>query len=213
MSVYMTEEEQLAAIKAWWSRNQRWITVVLSAALVVVATYRYITWQTEKTTHRASDAYEQLMRVTAADDSASIEAHAKALIKNHPKTVYRDAAALLLAKHWVSVNQSDEARETLQSVVKHAKMPALKQVAQIRLVRLWISEKSYDNALNTLEKMDDAMYKPLIEELKGDIYAAQGRTEAAALAYREAREEIKLRGISNMFLEMKSNEFALNTSR
>ncbi len=211
MSIYMTEAEQLEAIKAWWQRNQRWVTTLVTSVLLLVAGYRYWQWHTEKMTHLASQAYEQLMVAASNQESQSIEAYARAIIKDFPKTVYGDAARLTLAKHWVSETKWEEAARELEHVALHAKMPALQQVAQIRLVRLWISEKEYDKALKYLEQTDSPMYKPLVDELKGDIYAAKGRLDDAEKSYLEAQEETKLRGVGNVFLEMKTNELATLT--
>ncbi|MCH9717565.1 MAG: tetratricopeptide repeat protein [Gammaproteobacteria bacterium] len=211
MSIYMTEDEQLEAIKDWWKRNQRWITMLVSGALLLVAGYRYWAWHTDKVQHEASQAYEQLMVASSNQEAHAIEAYAKAIVKEYPKTVYGDAARLMLAKHWVTQKKLDDAVRELEQVVLHAKMPALKQVARIRLARLWIAEKTYDKALNYLEQTDSLIYKPLVDELKGDVYAATGRYEAAEALYREAREEVKLRGVGNVFLEMKTNELATLT--
>jgi predicted negative regulator of RcsB-dependent stress response len=205
----MTEEEQLEAIKAWWSRHQAWIITLVSSILLVVAGYRYWMWHTEKMTHQASQAYEQLMVAASNQEEQAIEAYAKSIIKTYSKTVYGDAARLALAKHWVSEKKWEDAVRELEQVALHAKMPALQQVARVRLARLWISEKSYEKALNYLNQTDSATYKPLVDELKGDIYVATGRYNEAEALYREAREEEKLRGIGNVFLEMKSNELAL----
>ena len=211
MSIYMTEAEQLEAIKAWWQRHQRLITTLVSSVLLLVAGYRYWHWHTEKMTHQASQAYEQLMVAASNQEGQLIEAYAKALMKEYPKTVYGDAARLTLAKQWVSEEKLEDAARELEYVVLYAKMPALQQVARIRLVRLWIAEKAFDKALNYLEQTDSSMYKPLVDELKGDVYAALGRLDEAEAAYQEAREEIKLRGVGNVFLEMKTNELATLT--
>ncbi len=207
----MTEAEQLEAIKAWWQRHQRLITTVVSSLLLLVAGYRYWHWHTEKMTYQASQAYEQLMAAASNQEGQAVEAYAKALMKEYPKTVYGDAARLTLAKHWVSETKWADAARELEYVVLYAKMPALKQVARIRLVRLWIAEKAYDKALNYLEQTDSPMYKPLVDELKGDIYAATGRYDKAEALYQEAREEVKIRGVGNVFLDMKSNELAVLT--
>ena len=211
MSIYMTEAEQLEAIKDWWLRHQRWITILISAILLSVAGYRYWMWHTEKVTHSASQAYEQLMAATANQEGAAIEAYAKALIKEYPKTVYGDAARLALAKYWVSEHKWPDAARELEAVAQHAKMPVLQEVASIRLVRLWIAEKQYDKALDALSTTHLVAYNALVSELKGDVYAALGQYTAADASYREAHEEVKLRGIGNVFLDMKSNELAAAT--
>jgi predicted negative regulator of RcsB-dependent stress response len=208
VSVYMTEEEQLDAIKAWWQRHQRLISMVLLSVLVLVAGYRYWHWHTDKITRQASMSYERLMVAVSNQDGQAIEAYAKTLAKEYPKTVYGDAAQLTLAKHWVAESKWTEAQQTLETVAFHAKMPALQHVARIRLARLYLANKAYSQALSYLEKTKSSMYKPLIDELKGDVYMATGRYQEAEVLYRDAREETKSRGIGNIFLDMKVNELA-----
>lgn len=208
MSIYMTETEQLEAIKAWWQRHQRVIGWLLSVVLLSIAGYRYWHWHSEKMTWQASDSYERLMAASSRSDDQAIEAYSKALIKEYPKTVYADAAELLLAKHWVSQEKWVAAQKALEHVAFHATMPALQQVARIRLARILIEEKAFDKALKYLESIDSSVYKPLIDELKGDVYAATGRYQEADVLYREARDEAKVRGIGNVFLDMKANELA-----
>jgi len=204
----MTEAEQWEAIKDWWQRHQRVIGIFLSVVLLSVAGYRYWNWHSEKITRQASESYERLIVASSADDHKSIEAYAKTLMSEYPKTVYADAAQLVLAKHWVSQSKWDNARHLLEHVAFHATMPALQQVARIRLARILIEEKAFDKALGYLDGMDGSVYKPLIDELKGDVYVAKGRYQEAEVLYREARDEAKVRGIGNLFLDMKANELA-----
>ena len=208
MSIYMTEAEQWEAIKDWWQRHQRVIGIALSIVLLSIAGYRYWNWHSEKITRQASESYERLMVASSAGDHKSIEAYAKTLVSEYPKTVYSDAAQLVLAKHWVSQSKWDNARHLLEHVAFHATMPAMQQVARIRLARILIEEKSFDKALGYLNEMDGSVYKPLIDELKGDVYVAKGRYQEAEVLYREARDEAKVRGIGNLFLDMKANELA-----
>lgn len=208
MSIYMTEAEQWEAIKDWWQRHQRVIGMILSVVLLSIAGYRYWHWHAEKITSQASESYERLMAASSTDDHKAIEAYAKTLVSEFPKTVYADAAQLVLAKHWVSQAKWDNARHLLEHVAFHATMPALQQVARIRLARVLIEEKAFDKALGYLDGMDSSVYKPLIDELKGDVYAAKGHYQEAEVLYREARDEAKVRGVGNLFLDMKANELA-----
>jgi predicted negative regulator of RcsB-dependent stress response len=184
------------------------ISLVLSIVLVSVAGYKYWHWHSEKMAGQASASYERLMAASSAQDNKAIEAYSKTLIQDYPKTVYADAAELVLASHWVSLDKWDEARHVLEHVALHATMPALQQVARIRLARILIEQKVFDKALGYLDQMDSSVYKPLVDELKGDVYVATGRYPEADVLYSEARDEVKVRGIGNLFLDMKANELA-----
>ncbi|KTC93695.1 MULTISPECIES: YfgM family protein [Legionella] len=208
MSVYMTEEEQLVAIKKWWSKHSNLITVSLSLLLLVIAGYKYWNWHQEKISTQASSAYERLMVAFSNQDNKGVQSYTNQLIKDYGNTVYADAARLTLAKMYVSNDQFDKALENLEYVASHSKMPALKQVAKLRMARLFAAQKAYDKALAKLAIVDDSAYMPVINELKGDIYAATGNYQQAIHLYKEAITEVRTNGMGNLFLEMKTNELA-----
>lgn len=208
MSVYMTEEEQLDAIRKWWQRNNTWIMLVLSCVLLAVSGYKYWNWHVEKVTTQASNTYEHMMVAFSESDNKSVRAYANDLITNYGQTVYADAARLALAKLLVNKNKLDKAREMLNQVVINSKMTALKQVARIRIARLLTAEKSYEKALEELAVTEDKSYMPIVNELKGDIFAATGQYQQAITSYKEAISEVRNHGMGNLFLEMKTNELA-----
>lgn len=207
----MTEAEQLEAIKKWWKRHNNIITIVLSLILLIISGYKYWNWHQEKVNQQASNAYEHLMLAFSNQDNKSVRAYSNQLLKDYKDTVYSDAARLTLAKLFVLRENYPKARQELEYVANHSKMTALQQVAQIRLARLLAAEKSYDQALAQLSKVADTTYMPVINELRGDIYAATGQYQQAVISYREAITEAQKHGMGNLFLEMKTNELAAMT--
>ncbi len=211
MSVYMTEAEQLEAIKKWWKRHNNIITIVLSIILLVISGYKYWNWHQEKITQQASNAYEHLMLAFSNQDNKGVRAYANQLLNDYGTTVYADSARLTLAKLYILREKYTRAQAELEYVASHSKVPVLQQVAQIRLSRLLAAEKSYDKALVELSKITDATYMPVVNELRGDIYAATGQYQEAVLSYRKAITEAQKHGMGNLFLEMKTNELAAMT--
>ncbi len=213
MTFYMTEEEQLAAIKKWWNKYSNILTVILSLILLVIAGNKYWNWHQEKITSQASSAYEHLMVAFSNKDDKGIQSYANQLIKDYPKTVYADAAHLALAKLQVNEEHYDKAQESLEYVINNSKMSALKQVARLRIARLLASKKAYSEALAELAVVDDNAYMPVVNELKGDIFTATGKYQQAILSYKAAITEVRTNGMGNLYLEMKTNELAaLNQS-
>lgn len=208
MSIYMTEDEQVEYIKRWWKRYNGIITVLFSVVLLVMAGFKYWTWHQEKVTQQASNSYEHLMLAFSNHDNKGIRGYANQLITDYGNTVYADAARLTLAKLYVVREKYKQAENELVYVAAHSKMPALQQVAMIRLARLLSADKLYDKALNELAKVTDPAYLPVVNELKGDIYAATGRYEQAVSFYRQAINNVQTKGMGNLFLEMKTNELA-----
>ncbi len=212
MSIYMTEDEQIDAIKSWWKRYNSIIIVSFSLILLAISGVRYWNWHEEKVTQQASNTYEHLMMAFSNHDNKGVRGFAKQLTTDYAKTVYADAARLTLARLYAVNEKYPEAREQLDYVIAHAKVNALQQVARVRLARLLAADKSYTQALEELAQVDDAAYLPLVNELKGDIYAATSRYEQAVSFYRSATEEVQKKGMGNPFLEMKVNELAALTA-
>ena len=212
MSVYMTEDEQMDAIKSWWKRYNSIIIVLFSLILLAISGVRYWNWHEEKVTQQASNTYEHLMMAFSNHDNKGVRGFAKQLTTEYGKSVYADAARLTLARLYVVNEKYPEARAQLEYVITHAKVNAMQQVARVRLARLLAADKSYPQALEELAEVDDAAYTPLVNELKGDIYAATGRYEQAFSFYRSATEEVQKKGMGNPFLEMKVNELAALTA-
>ncbi len=211
MSVYMTETEQLEAIKKWWKRYNNVITIVLSVLLLAISGYKYWNWHQEKISQQASNSYEHLMLAFSNQDNRGIRAYANQLLHDYDQTVYADAARLTLAKLYVLREKYPKAQKELEYVATHSKVVVLQQIAKIRLARLLASAKAYDKALAELSEVDGTVYMPVVNELRGDIYAATGQYQQAVVSYRKAISEVQTNGMGNLFLEMKTNELAAMT--
>lgn len=211
MSVYRTEEEQIDMIKKWWKRYNGITTVVVSLILLAISGYKYWNWHQAKINQQASNAYEHMMVAFSNQDNKSIRSYANELIKDYKDSVYADAAHFTLAKLYISRAKYPQAQEQLSYVAEHSKIPAFQQIAQIRSARLLIGEQSYDKALEKLSTVQDSAYLSVINEIKGDIYAAKGQYAEAMTSYRLAIDEVQTKGMGNLFLEMKTNELAAIT--
>ncbi|WP_131783032.1 YfgM family protein [Legionella gresilensis] len=208
MSVYMTEEEQLEAIKKWWHKYSTLITIVLSLLLLSLSGYKYWHWHKEKVITEASNAYEHLMIAFSNQDDKNVKTYANQLIKEYSNTVYAHAARLTLAKLYVAKENFNKASQLLDYVANHCPVKPLKDVARIRIARVYTAQKSYDKALAELGKVDDLAYIPIVNELKGDIYTETGQYQQAINFYKKAISEVRTQGMGNLYLEMKTNELA-----
>ncbi len=211
MSVYMTETEQLEAIKKWWKRYNNIITIVLSLVLLAVSGFKYWNWHEQKIFQQASTTYEHLMVSFSNQDNKAVRGYANQLLKDYGQTVYADAARLTLAKLYVVREKYPKAQDELEYVAIHSQVPVLQQVAKIRLARLLAADKSYDKALKQLDMVNSSIYLPVVNELRGDIFAATGQYQQAVVSYRKAITEVQTNGMGNLFLEMKTNELAAKT--
>jgi predicted negative regulator of RcsB-dependent stress response len=211
MSVYMTEQEQIEAIKKWWHRYNGILTVIVSLILLAMAGYKYWNWHQIKVKQEASNAYEHMMVAFSNQDVKGVRAYGNQLLKEFNDTVYADSARLTLAKLYVSRAKYPEAISQLEYVSNHSKMLSLQQIAKIRMARILVSEESYEKALDELNQVKDDSYIALINEIKGDVYAATAQYPKAIAAYKLAISEVQKQGMGNLFLEMKTNELAALT--
>lgn len=208
MSVYMTEEEQLQAIKNWWQRHSNIILTIASILLLLAAAYRYWHWHQDKEKAFASTAYEQMMVAFSNKDNKSVRSYANQLIQNYPKTVYSDVSHLILSKLFIAKDKYPQAQAELSKVIAESKMPALKQIAKIRLARILAMNKAWSEALKLLENIDDPAYLLMVHELQGDIYVLTGAYQKAVESYNLAINDAKSSNVGDTFLEMKINELA-----
>lgn len=208
MSVYMTEEEQLEAIKKWWNRHSNVITIVMSIVLILVCGWKYWTWHENQIDTQASATYERLMFAVSNQDSKAAQSFANDLTRDYGKTIYAEVALLGLAKISATEENYDAALVNLLKVANGSKIAALRQVARLRMGRIYKTQKAYDKALDVLATVDDAAYIALVNELKGDVFAAKGQYQEAMTAYKEAMTEVRSKGMGNPFLEMKTNDLA-----
>lgn len=208
MSIYMTEDEQIAAIKAWWKRYNSVIIISVSVLMLTLSGLKLWSAHKEKIVQQASNTYELFVVAYSNHDNKAVRGYASQLIKEYGQTVYADAARLTLAKLYAEKTDYVKAGAQLSQVAERSKVSTLKQIAKIRLARIFVAQKLYDQALAQLSDMNDTTYLPVINELKGDIYVAQQQYSQAATMYQNALSEIQAKGLSNPFLEMKNNQLA-----
>lgn len=212
MTLYMTEQEQFEAIKSWFKRYFKIIFTIVFALLAAFSIHKYMVWHQDKMMQQASASYEQLMLSLSNNDSKAVKAYLKDLTNNHAATVYATVAKLILAKLAVNHGDYNKAIRVLDEVIEQHgmrfKQSALRQVAIIRKARLLIAQKKYKYALSSLKKISDKAYIPVINELKGDIYAASGENKRALAFYGKALNQTAQKGVSNPFLDMKTAQLA-----
>jgi predicted negative regulator of RcsB-dependent stress response len=98
------------------------------------------------------------------------------------------------------------ARKRLQWVLANVSDAVTVHAARLRLARIYLSAGEKDAALTLLKVSDETGFKSEYEELKGDIYAAQGNREAARLAFREALKHLPAASPYAPMLNMKLDD-------
>ncbi len=193
MSELRTEEEQLDAIKSWWKENGK--SLVITIVVVVTAVYGYRAWQQQQvdSSETASAMYQQLISVVESAPNADAEKNL-ATSKHLTNTIkaefsdsqYAKYAALLMAKSAVNAGDLPAALEELDWLLAASPEALLKSLATIRKAQILTEQKKLEAALDLLKEVSDSSLQIQVDELKGDIYLAQGDEKKARAAYQKA---------------------------
>ena len=206
MNVYMTEEEQVEQLKKWW---KQYGNIVLTIVLVVVLGVQGYYWYNSRQqgiSANASAAFNGLMESVSKSDLKAISANANFIKENYADTVYASSAALLLAKQYIDEKQYPKAQIELEWASSHAPSNSLKQLAKIRLARLFLYQKQFKQALASLDAFNDDVFAPMVFELKGDIFMAEGKTEMAKKEYQQAFDKLPNPALATESLRFKLNQ-------
>lgn len=193
MAYDLEEQEQLDELKAWWKRYGNMVTWGLIAVLVVFAAFQGWKYYQRSQALQASVQYEALAKLSVKDIK-DIRATSGQIIDKHAGTPYAGRAALIAAKANYANNDAKSAKAQLEWATDNAKEDSIRSIAQLQLAAIQFEEKAYDAALKTLDAKHKAAFDGLVADLKGDIYAAQGKKAEAKIAYAEALTKLQADG-------------------
>jgi predicted negative regulator of RcsB-dependent stress response len=200
-----TDQEQVDAIRKWWSENGKAIIGGLLLGLGGVLGWQF--WQNyqRSTAEQASAVYFQLEQALTGDNSEEAGRKGAELKEDYPRSPYSALAGLALAAADVDADDLDGAKSHLAWVVEHGAQPELADVARLRLAKVLMAEGDYAAALARLDEVDTA-YRAEVDEIRGDIFVRQAQPERAREAYQAARAARMLSGGSSPWLDMKLND-------
>lgn len=200
-----TDDEQVEELKRWWRENGS--SVIAGVVIALVGLFAWQQWQAyqKRTAEAASAEYVTFLEQYQDEEGrAGAVARGEALIDEYGSTPYAALTGLWLASYQVEQKDYAAAAQRLEWVVSHADGEALAAVARLRLARVLLAAGKYDEALaRTQPEVPGFMTQ--FREVRGDIEAARGNTEAATTAYRAAlgaAEDPGLRGV----IELKLND-------
>jgi predicted negative regulator of RcsB-dependent stress response len=184
MATYdLEEQEQLDELKTWWKMHGNLVTgIMVALALAVVAWQGWNWWQRQQAA-QASAVFSALQTASAQRDAKRARELAGELIDKYSVTSYAGMGALLAARAQVDAGDTKNARVQLAWAAENAKDPGLRDLARLRLAAVMLDEKAYDEAMKQLVAEPDAAFAARFAELRGDIFAAQGKIVEARNAY------------------------------
>lgn len=185
----LQEQEQVAELKAWWTR---WGNLLLTGATIVlfaIAAWNGWKWYQRSQSAEAAARYEAVQQAAQEKDRKKVRDATGEIIEKYPRTGYAPLAALVSASLHFEAGDSPTARAQLQWVVDNAREPELQSIGRLRLANLLADEKSYDQAIALLGDKMEKSFQPLAADLKGDILVLQGKKNDARAAYKDALEK------------------------
>ncbi len=194
MATYdLEEQEQLAALKAWWRDNGSVVTTALSLALIVLAAWQGWSYYQRNQTVQASSLYDAVQKAARADDLKQVRESAGAILEHYPRTAYAAMAGLVSAKAHFQSGDLKTAHAQLAWVAENAKDEGLQDIARLRLASVMSDEKAYDEALKVLDAKHGAAFDALFLAGRGDVLVAQGKKDEARSAYKAALDKADAR--------------------
>ncbi len=191
MAVYdLEEQENIAALKAWWAQNGRLVIAAVVAFVLGVGGIQG--WRHWKSTQalEAAAVFGELEDATAAGDAAKAAELAGRIREQFVRTSYGARAALLAAKASFDAGKPDEAAEWLVWAADNARDPQTAALAALRLAGARLDQKMYPEALLALDRAHPEPFAALFADARGDVLVAMGKPDEARKAYQVALDKL-----------------------
>jgi len=207
MTEYLSDKEQLDQIKDWWKENGVFIFAGVALGLVGIFGWRGYNSHLDKQAMVASEHYDNMVRAVGSKNQENIDKNLSILVNDFANTPYAAQAQLLAAKEAVKRNDLDKAVVALSTVLDLSSDRELSTLAHFRLAKVKFAQAKYDEVLTQLKKVDRKDYLGLVEELRGDVFAMQGKKSEARTAYEAARKAMEETRVGDVnLLQMKLSD-------
>lgn len=194
MSAHHDEQQELENAKHLWKNGGKWIfALLIAAALAYLGQVIYRNYQA------GNHAQAALQAAKVGNDSGKL-----ALIQQEfPQSTAAAQASLQVAAALFDEGKLDDAAAAYRWILNHNQTPVFQAAAMQNLANVLLQQQKYDEALSVLNTNIAESYQPLINETKGDVLAAQGKTQEAAAAYQAALDKLPENAESREVLRLK----------
>ncbi|MCB1700342.1 MAG: tetratricopeptide repeat protein [Pseudomonadales bacterium] len=192
MEAYRTEEEQVEALRRWWSENGRSTIIAIIVALGLGFGYQGYKNYSQGKDEGASELYQRMLQTfnspALTPEQLEIAVQLAQQLKNDfSGTAYAQFASLHLARLAVGKNALADAQAELHWVLGKAdKGSDVARIAQLRLARVLAANGEAEQGLGILDEGTEGPYAASYAIARGDILLSLGRTEQASEAYTAA---------------------------
>ena len=182
----LEQQEQLAALKAFWATNRKWITSILIILVIVSVTTTGWKFYTENRQLQASkllSSVQEAVEEQKIDDAILIT---NELAKKYSSYPQRGLAGLVLSKALVFDDRQEEAEKQLRSLVNIDS--DVSWVARVRLAGLLLDMNKPVEALDILPEKIPPIWTGIVSDRRGDVLMALGKKAEARSAWVRALE-------------------------
>jgi predicted negative regulator of RcsB-dependent stress response len=199
----LQEQEQVDALKTWWGENGKWVIAAIVISLLGYSAMQF--WKNHQA-QQAGDAaklYAEVMKQTMSNDPKRVNDAVNALVDKFAGSAYAPRAQLLAVQANVQAKDMVLAKTQLQWVIEHSGEVGLQDTARLKLASILLDEKKYDEALTQLNATHPDAFTGLYADLKGDVLSAQGKSEEAKAAYKQALDKIEAKSMYRNLVQLK----------
>ncbi|WP_143872383.1 YfgM family protein [Catenovulum sediminis] len=203
MEIYSTEEQQVEAIKKFWSKYGT--AIIVGSVLGLGGIYGYKVFQNKQIEklEAQSLAYSKIESNEQLDKKA-----AESYIQENTDSGFAVLAAFKLAKSFVAEQQYQQAADQLKWVTKNTSDLALQDLATVRLARVLIAFEKSEEALALVGQPNTEAFTAQFAEIRGDIHLQKNDKDKARTAYQLAADNGGL--TANPALKMKLDNLAVS---
>ena len=190
MAAYdLEEQEQLAALKAWWKQHGNLVLSTIIAVLLVFSAWNGWRWYQRTQAQEAAALYENLQAAARMNDGKAARDAAGSILEKYAGTAYAPLSALVSAKVSYQAGDLKTARAQLQWAVDNARQEDVRTIARLRLAVVLMDDTAYDEALKVLEPKPADAFAAAFLSMQGDILSVQNKRAEARTAYKSAVEK------------------------
>ena len=200
---YLTDDEQLEAVKSWFAEYAPWVIGGVLAGAALLFGYRYYQTYTNDRDLRAAAQFSAMTAALESNNEAKSRQIADGLIKDYASSPYADQAQLTLARLDIDSGREDRAIAPLTQIMNDSKDSQLRQIARLRLARVLTDQGKPDEALKLLPEPIPAAFAARYYEVRGDAYLAKKDPPHAVAEYQKALGAADAGGINSSLLELK----------
>lgn len=204
MAAYdLEEQEKLDAIKDWWKENGKIVIASILAGLLAFGAVKGWRAYQRNLGESAAVLFDNVEKAGKENDAKKVAVAADALKTQYPASAYAARAALVAAKASFDAKDADAATTQLKWVAEKSSDAAFRNLARLRLAGVLLDQKKYDDALKLLDEIKDEASVARVQDLRGDILAAQAKLPEARAAYRAALAKEDARSPTRQITQMK----------